>query len=403
MKKYIILVLIISNLYSIVFDRRDDIKTYNSYFAYPFVVNMPGLGSSAGAGVLANNIFNSDTDFLYLHSEGDFKIDIFSIIDIPIYQKDSINITISPFYLDFQDGTVEAFQRGRDSSLDDKYYLDTKQFKIQGAEISFQYLDNQIELYTGLFDIYANPKSIRDQWGNELADNIDDLDANMYRYGLYIDDTDSRRDPRIGYRVQYERMGVIHQEKKFGDGYQDDISLSAFIPIVNHNNVLVLNYFHSAATITREGEVNPDDYICTQDDDGCVQSIYDEIRKRREDEVKRGNATSLGGVNRLRAYPQGRFYDTYTAFFGAEYRWYIKNYWKPFDSYLWRGVNTGWQLAVFQEFGQVSDKNNHTLYEDMKSSTGIGVRVLFNTMVVRLDIATGEEGEQVSFFYGYSF
>lgn len=402
--KYIILILIIiSNIFAFSFDRRDEVTTYNSYYVYPLALSMPGIGRAGGIGVMGNNLLNTDTDIMALHMEGDFSLDIATVIDLPLYKKENYILSISSAYLRFQDGTIEAFERGRDSKKEDKYYFDTDEYNTKGAELSLQLFDRQLEFYGGYSSAFVNPNSIRDRDGNNLANKIGNINMDIYRYGIYLDDTDNRRDPRIGYRVQLETMGVKHDEKKFSDGYQQDISLTAFIPIFDINNIFVVNYFHSGAKITREGKVNPADYLCDPADTTCNQITYDDVRQRREEEVKKGNATSLGGTQRLRAYPQGRFYDKYSAFVGFEYRWYFKQHWKPFDKYLWRGVNTGMQLAFFQEYGQVSEKNDHTLYEDMKSSTGVGLRILFNTMVVRLDIATGKEGEQVTFFYGYSF
>ncbi len=403
MRLFIILSLIYINLFGFVIDRRASKTAYNSYFVYPLVLSMPGLGSAYGAGVMGNNLFQTDTNVMLLHMRGDFKLDIATIANIPLYTKDKHELSLNLAYLRFQDGTIEAFERGRDSKIDDKFYFDTNEFKTYGAELSAKLFDNQLEIYGGQSAVYVDPNSIRDKDGNNVASNIGDIDISMYRYGIYLDDTDNRLDPRVGYRVQLERYGVKHHEKKFSDGYQNDVSLTAFVPIFSDKHIFVVNYFHSSATITREGLVDPADYMCEPTDTTCIQAIYDEVRKRREAEVKKGNATALGGTQRLRAYPQGRFYDTYTAFVGLEHRWYVFENWKPFDKYAFKGVHTGIQLAFFQEWGQVHDQNNHKLYENMKNSTGVGLRFLFNTMTARLDVATGDEGEQVTFFYGYSF
>ncbi len=403
MKLFIALLLVYINLSAFVIDRRESKTTHNSYFVYPLVLSMPGLGSAYGAGVMGNNLFQTDTDVMLLHMRGDFQLDIATVANIPIYEKDSHVLSVSLAYLRFQDGTIEAFERGRDSKLDDKFYFDTNEFKTYGGELSAKLFDGQFEIYGGQSKAFVDPNSIRDKDDNDVASNIGDIDMRMSRYGIYLDDTDNRLDPRVGYRVQLERYGVKHDEKKFSDGYQNDISMTAFVPIFSDKHIVVANYFHSGAVITRQGNVDPADYMCDPADATCIQAIYDEVRRRREEEVKKGNATSLGGTQRLRAYPQGRFYDTYTAFVGLEHRWYLFEHWKPFDKYAFKGVHTAIQLAFFQEWGQVHDKDNHKLYEDMKSSTGAGVRFLFNTMTARLDVATGAEGEQVTFFYGYSF
>ncbi|RLA73791.1 MAG: hypothetical protein DRG11_07080 [Epsilonproteobacteria bacterium] len=403
MKIFFLLILLYINLSGFAIDRRELKTTYNSYFVYPLVLSMPGLGKAYGAGVMGNNLLQTDTDAMLLHMRGDFKLNIATLANIPLFEKNSHIFTLDLAYLRFQDGTIEAFERGRNSKVDDKFYFDTNEFSTYGAQLSAKLFDNQLEIYGGYSKAYVDPNSIRDKDDNNVANNIGDIDMSMYRYGIYLDDTDSRLDPRVGYRVQIERYGVKHEEKKFSDGYQNDISLTAFIPILSDRHIFVANYFQSSASITRVGIVDPADYTCDLADTTCIQAIYDEVRRRREIEVKKGNATSLGGTQRLRAYPHGRFYDTHTAFVGLEHRWYLFENWQPFDKYAFKGVHTGIQLAFFQEWGQVHEKNNHKLYEDMKSSTGIGVRFLFNTMTARLDLATGDEGEQITFFYGYSF
>ena len=45
-----------------------------------------------------------------------------------------------------------------------------------------------------------------------------------------------------------------------------------------------------------------------------------QIQEQAEKEAKLGNATALGGSIRLRGYPQGRFFDSYTNFQGIEFR-----------------------------------------------------------------------------------
>ena len=44
--------------------------------------------------------------------------------------------------------------------------------------------------------------------------------------------------------------------------------------------------------------------------------------------------------------------------------------------------------------GQVSPKNDANLYKDFKSSSGVGLRIVFSSVVLRADIATGEEGSE---------
>ena len=92
--------------------------------------------------------------------------------------------------------------------------------------------------------------------------------------------------------------------------------------------------------ITREGEVSDSDYLCQEGDTSCNKDMHNILKQRRKDTVTNG---------------------------------------------------------------QVSEKDDSSLYDDMKTSTGIGLRVLFSNVVFRIDAATGDEGEQVVVYYGYSF
>jgi hypothetical protein len=389
------------------FERDNKKKSYNSYYLYPLVANIPGIGKAAGVGVNGANLFNTQADIFAMYLGGDFDVGILSATDIPLFgEEDKINFTMSPVYLVFSGSGLEFYTRGRDSRQDNKYIIGVDKFILYGGEFSLHTHKNQLEIYAGLSSSKVALNSIKDSQDNELSGFLDDTSVatKLYRFGLYIDDTNSRRDPRIGYRVQYERYGAINSDKAIGDGYQDDISITSFTPLFNKSHILVANYFHSSATIVRAGEVDASKYICDYAlYPNCDQALLNQIKDSKIRDSKKGNASSLGGTQRLRAYPQGRFYDTYTAFFGVEYRWYLYEGWKPFDNYIWKGTSTGFQLAFFQEFGQVGENDDYTLYQDMKSSTGIGARLLFNTMVVRMDVATGKEGEQLTFFYGYSF
>lgn len=80
----------------------------------------------------------------------------------------------------------------------------------------------------------------------------------------------------------------------------------------------------------------------------------------------------------------------------------IEDY-QPFNYFVQKGIFTGVQLAVFGELGQVGRKADSTLWENMKSSYGLGVRVLLNTVIVRADFAYGAEGQETTVFIGYPF
>ena len=82
---------------------------------------------------------------------------------------------------------------------------------------------------------------------------------------------------------------------------------------------------------------------------------------------------------------------------------YFQEFTKPFNYIIEKGVYEGIQLALFHEIGQVSPTNDSSLYRNFKTSTGLGFRILFNSVVLRADYATGKEGEEMTIFIGYGF
>jgi hypothetical protein len=101
---------------------------------------------------------------------------------------------------------------------------------------------------------------------------------------------------------------------------------------------------------------------------------------------------TLGGVERLRGYPIGRFNDKAAIYYGAELRLIPK--WDPFKSWPvirnwpWRW----WQAVAFGELGRVAPSwNLGDLHEDLKWTTGLGFRAMIGGGIIRLDWAVSDE------------
>ena len=75
----------------------------------------------------------------------------------------------------------------------------------------------------------------------------------------------------------------------------------------------------------------------------------------------------------------------------------------PFNWIIEKGVFEAFQIALFQEFGQISPKNDSSLYSDFKSSSGLGFRIVFSSVILRMDYASGNEGDEKTIFIGYGF
>jgi len=75
------------------------------------------------------------------------------------------------------------------------------------------------------------------------------------------------------------------------------------------------------------------------------------LTKGNLDNSKKGRATALGGFERLRGYPEGRFFDEHTNFRAIELRYYFDSVDLDFDLFFAKGILAEFQLAGFYEQG----------------------------------------------------
>lgn len=100
----------------------------------------------------------------------------------------------------------------------------------------------------------------------------------------------------------------------------------------------------------------------------------------------------LGGLYRLRSYTAGRFHGRSAINYTAEYR--VMPEWQPLGSWpIFSLYNIPWwQWVVFSDVGRVADEYNlKTLHEDMKWSTGGAIRFQVEGVVVRTEMAWGND------------
>jgi hypothetical protein len=107
---------------------------------------------------------------------------------------------------------------------------------------------------------------------------------------------------------------------------------------------------------------------------------------------------SLGGTERMRGYPEGRFNDRSAVYYGAEYR-HIPD-WNPLRDIGWlnrRNARVQWiQYVLGVEVGRVADEFDlGELHSDMKVAGLVGVRAMVNTLVIRVDLGITDEGGAV--------
>jgi len=400
-----LLTLIISSLplpaAAFMFDRRVEPPSELSYYFYPAAISLPGIGSAQGVGGSLTKLDGEDLNVTLGKVQGDFKGEMLLVTGLSLVPE---YLSFSYFNSKLEDAGIWRWERGPDSRNDRRYLLKANRIQVKGGELSLTFFDEQLEFYYAGAKVGIDINAVVDPDGNEHTARLSQAIGAVAEYwGAYLDDTDNRRDPRSGYRVQAEHWRITQDEQALGDGYQDDYNLTFFFPLVPQRHILVWHSFFSAAGISRPGTVNPEDYICDESKYPGCQKLADQLRQGREKEVTLGNATALGGTQRLRAYPNQRFYDSNSFFTGWEYRWYLADHWSAFDYILTKGVFNTIQLAAFYELGQVSPTQDSSLWRNMKDSKGVGLRVILSDLVLRIDAATGAEGSQTTMWIGYGF
>jgi outer membrane protein assembly factor BamA len=104
---------------------------------------------------------------------------------------------------------------------------------------------------------------------------------------------------------------------------------------------------------------------------------------------------NLGGLYRLRSFQSGRFHDRSAIAYSLEYR--VMPDWQPLDEMPIIGFYDmpWWQWVVFTDLGQVSESYNLTdLHEEMSWSAGAAIRFQVEGVVVRTELAWGNEGDE---------
>ena len=401
------LILISSNISWADSLRREPVFQYEpSHFIYPVAGKVPGLGQSSGLGATVNNIGGSDIDITAVKMDGDFDVTVFSVLNVHLLKE---RIIFDAGYFQY-DVATQVFNRGQESSKDE-YILPTVLGKGHFAQIMLQFQDRMFELYARTNQSNNQLLHVYNKDG-EKFDNIDTekkwTQAN--EVGITIDLTDHRYDPRQGFRLEHlVKLPQKQDDSLVSEFKVIDTNLSAYIPM-GERSTWAFNYFQSDAHITEQSEADSNTLRqnigmnCSQIQDSMIQTeclkAEDQVIQERLDYNTYGRATPIGGSQRLRAFPNGRFYAGHSRYIGTEFRWNLNDEKSSFNYIIMKGVRTGFQLAAFYGQGGVNDQISE-LKTDLKSY-GIGGRVILQGgTVFRIDYATGDEGSQTTVFVDY--
>ena len=227
--------------------------------------------------------------------------------------------------------------------------------------------ENNIDLFPPIFPV---------QPGDEA-----DFSTNGITLGIEYDNTDFVTNPSRGSMTKFN----VHRDFGAFDSLNSwtslDLSLAKFWSLGDSKafaqRVLAANIW-AAYTPTWDAELVAPDVV--------------QINNRPPN----NRGANLGGVERQRGYPRGRFNDKAAINYTVELR--LIPHWDPFRNWpiIRRWPWRWWQVVGFAEFGRVAPSWNFgDLHEDMKWTAGAGIRAMIGGGIIRFDFAASDEASQI--------
>lgn len=378
-----------------------------AYAVFPYPYSLPGLGSGLSLVGGLMNVADTYTDIYGIAFTGDVKGASIGVADIHLIPR---TLIFDVGYGQVSKVSVQAYsERGMESDGEDYRLLAFTDAAYLGGRLTATFYDRRLEFYGAWYGGASRLESIREKDGTVLAAAQDAPRARGHTsiLGVRVDLTDHYADPRRGARIDLSRSQSPPRGSS-ADYYVIDANVSAYIPF-HSRNTWAFNVLRSDAHVMQPGQTDP---ILLQQELGIdCSALTDPEQLRQCNQVidnmvaqnAYGTATTLGGFNRLRGLPQGRYQGAHTLFFGTEFRWNLTEERTPFDIFIWKDIRTSLQIAVFYETGVTSDRRED-LYTASKYRDvyGAGFRIVTASGVVfRGDVGFSREGPGVAVFIGY--
>lgn len=385
--------------------RVEQYPTDSGYLMVPLPYSIPGIGDGYFLMGYFTNIRDTTADAFVVKVMGDAEGYVAQVDEVPLYKK-HLFLNVTEQQID--KAVVNNYKtRGMANGKDDYNLIEVNQADVRSVGLTLSLFNRRFEFNTTQSKFDGSVIAMRDSDGNLISsfDPPYQRSDKNFHYSLKLDLTDDYLDPRKGARFDLKYQNVPGQTVNDPDYFRVDTGLTFYLPF-RQNDTLALNYYRSDAHVTRIGNVDPASIRaelntnCQPTDTACLIA-EEELVNNFINERTYGTATSLGGDNRLRAYPQGRFSGGHMAFTGAEYRWNFVQDAKPFDYFIWKDVTTTLQLSFFAEAGTVAE-HAADLWKDYRTSYGVGGRIVSASgSVYRAEIAQGDEGSQFIIYFYY--
>ncbi|TAL18094.1 hypothetical protein EPN96_02980 [bacterium] len=385
--------------------RRLQYSNDSGYAIFPYVFDLPGIGSGYGVLGATTNVGGSTTDLMGTFFAGDVDGEALGINSVELV-KERLILDLGAAHL--SNATIQSYaKRGMDTEKNDYVLAELGDSVFGGSRLTATFADRRFEVYLGYYAGTTRLSAVRDRDGDVIieAEGTPKEHITTAIYGARVDLTDDYTDPRRGLRLE---SSYWHNPPRDSgpDFYFIDFNATGYLPL-GKRSTWVLNYFRSDAYVISKGETDP---AVIADEQGLDCGSITDLSDRQECEQyidnivaenTFGTATALGGYGRLRAYPEGRYRGAHAEFIGNELRWNLTDERTPFNIFIMKDIRTAIQIAFFYEIGSVADLRSD-LWDISRSAYGTGIRLVTGSgLIYRVDLATGHEGFQPSVFFQY--
>lgn len=342
--------------------RKDQFLTDPGYYVVPTPYSIPGLGSGLILVAAMTNIKQTHSDVYGFAATGDIKgYGIFGT-EIHLLEK---TLTLDLSLTSFDKATSQVyFQRGMLTSKEDYVLAELDRSDFIGGRLTYTAFDRRVEFYALIYKNESRLAAIRDRDGNLIQAAVNSkLNASEnFTYGIRIDLTDDYVDPRRGLRFESSARHSPQDTDNAPDFDIIEFNLTGYLP-VGQQDTLALNYFQADTHVNRSGQTDAAIVESELGLDCSSGSVENQANCQRfvNDTVAQntfGSVGALGGLSRLRSYPEGRFNGSHARFIGVEYRWNIIEKTRPFDFFIAKDVRTAIQLSAFYERGAIADNRD---------------------------------------------
>lgn len=396
-----------ANADSLILERRkNQFPSDSGHILAPVPYSIPGIGD--GLFLMANfsNTFGSTADATLVGITGEARGISAQIQELPLY-RDHLFLRAEKMHI----STVAVNNydnRGMHNNGNDFSLMEISKYNSDTLGLDLTFFQRQLSFSVDHKREIGNLDTIRDAKGLIINDFSNDpfvFKNRLIRWGMQLDLTDDYLDAQEGLRLDFVYQDVPPASSNDPDSFVTELNASLFLPTFGQDT-LVLNYYQSDAHVRKKGNTDPAairgelGFQCGASDAQC-QHTESELVNKFIAQRRFGTASSLGGNNRFRAYPQGRFDGAHVQFVGAEYRMNFVRDKTPFNLFFWKDKHTGYQLAFFSEYATVADTWGE-LWDASRLVAGTGLRlVTASGSVYRADLAAGDEGAELSLYFFY--